>query len=218
MRIGRLELRVMDLEQSVKYYTDIIGLEETGRDEGRVYLKAWDEYDHHSIILQQSDSAGMDHIAFKVKDIHELEKLEFQIEQFGCTLTRLPEQSRLGEGQAVRLELPTGHQMELYAEIEQVGTQTGTLNPHLWPEGLKGIAPHRLDHALLTGDDIESVTRFFTEVLRFHQTEKIITVEGEMMIEASYQQQIRHMILLLLKVLTECSTMQDFMSTIGTKC
>lgn len=182
MRIGRLELRVLDLEESVDYYTNIIGLQETGRDGDRVYLKAWDEYDHHSIILQKSDSSGMDHLAFKVKSIHELEKLEFKIEQFGCELTRIPYGTRLAEGQAVRFKLPTGHQMELYAEIEQPGTATGVINPEPWPDGLRGIAPHRLDHALLTGDDLESVTRLFTEVLGFHQTEKIITVDGETMI------------------------------------
>ncbi|WP_100401821.1 catechol 2,3-dioxygenase [Bacillus sp. FJAT-42315] len=182
VRIGRLELRVMDLEESVKYYTDIIGLQETGRDGDRVYLKAWDEYDHHSIILQKSDSAGMDHMAFKVKDVYELEKLEFKIEQFGCKLTRIPHNTRLAEGQAVRFTIPTGHEVELYTEIEQVGSGTGNINPHPWPDGLKGIAPHRLDHALLTGDDLESATRFFTEVLDFHQTEKIVTVDGEVML------------------------------------
>ncbi|PAQ16149.1 catechol 2,3-dioxygenase [Bacillaceae bacterium SAOS 7] len=182
VRIGRLELRVMDLEESVKYYTDIIGLQETGRDGDRVYLKAWDEYDHHSIILQKSDSAGMDHMAFKVKDVYELEKLEFKIEQFGCELTRIPHNTRLAEGQAIRFTIPTGHEVELYTEIEQVGSGTGIINPHPWPDGLKGIAPHRLDHALLTGDDLESATRFFTEVLDFHQTEKIVTVDGEVML------------------------------------
>ena len=29
-------------------------------------MKAWDEWDHHSVILEKSDSAGMDHLAFKV--------------------------------------------------------------------------------------------------------------------------------------------------------
>jgi catechol 2,3-dioxygenase len=182
LRLGRLELRVLDLEESVKYYTDVIGLDVTGRDENRVYLKAWDEYDHHSIVLQKADTAGMDHMAFKVKDIFELEKLEYKIEQFGCQLSRISKGTRLAEGEAVRFQLPTGHYMELYTEIEQVGTKTGNLNPHPWPDGLRGIAPHRLDHALLTGDDLETATRFFTEVLGFRQTERIVTVDGEVLV------------------------------------
>ncbi|MEZ2660463.1 catechol 2,3-dioxygenase [Aneurinibacillus aneurinilyticus] len=184
IRLGRVELRVMDLEKSVDYYTRIIGLEETGRDEGRVYLKAWDEYDHHSVILQQADSAGMDHFGFKVKRLEDLDELEKKAEYFGVFTNRLSYGTRLGEGQAVRLELPTGHFVELYHEIEHLGTPMGTLNPHPFPEPeiLRGIAPHRLDHVLLTGDDIEAVTRFFIDILDFRQSEKIMTVDGEMMI------------------------------------
>lgn len=182
MRIGRIELRVLDLEESVDYYTNIIGLEETGRDENRVYLKAWDEYDHHSVVLQKADTAGMDHFAFKVKDDDALARLEKRVEDFGCTLSRVSEGTRLAEGQAIRFTIPTGHDVELYTEIEQPGTATGSFNPDPWPEGLRGIAPHRFDHTLLTGDDIETVTRFFTEALGFHQTEKIITVDGEVMV------------------------------------
>lgn len=179
IRLGRLELRVYDLEKSVDYYTNVIGLEVTARDENRVYLKAWDEYDHHSIILQKSDSAGMDHMGFKVKDVYELEKLEHKIEQFGCTLTRVPKGSRIAEGEAVRFQIPTGHMMELYTDMGFVGVKTGSVNPDPWPEGLKGIAPHRLDHALLTGDDLKTATKFFAEVLGFKQSERIISVDGE---------------------------------------
>ena len=53
MRLGRAELRVLDLEESVNYYTNIIGLDEVGRSDGRVYLKAWDEFDHHSLFCRK---------------------------------------------------------------------------------------------------------------------------------------------------------------------
>jgi catechol 2,3-dioxygenase len=109
MRIGRAELRVLDLEESVKYYTNVIGLDEVGRSEGKVYLKAWDEFDHHSLILQEADSPGLDHFAFKVENEEDLEKYEKKIEQFGCTLKRISKRTRLAEGEAIRFELPTGH-------------------------------------------------------------------------------------------------------------
>jgi catechol-2,3-dioxygenase len=84
MRIGRAELRVLDLEESINYYTNIIGLEVVGRSEGRAYLKAWDEYDHHSLVLQEADSPGLDHFAFKVQNETDLEYYERQVEQFGA--------------------------------------------------------------------------------------------------------------------------------------
>ena len=121
MRIGRAELRVLNLEESIHYYTNIIGLELVGRSEGRAYLKAWDEYDHHSLILQEADSPGLDHFAFKVSNEADLEYYERRIEQFGCTTQRISNGTRLAEGEALRFTLPTGHQMELYHDIQHSG-------------------------------------------------------------------------------------------------
>lgn len=182
LRIGRAELRVLDLEKSVDYYTNVIGLEVVARDDKRVYFKAWDEFDHHSFIIREADEPGIDHLAFKVERNDDLAAFEKKAEQFGCTVKRISKGTRIGEGEAVRIEIPTGHNVELYKDIEQLGTKVGTLNPHPWPIGLKGIAPHRLDHCLLTGEDLETVTRFFTEVLDFHQSERITTVDGEVMV------------------------------------
>ncbi|WP_066251511.1 catechol 2,3-dioxygenase [Neobacillus drentensis] len=182
LRAGRLELRVFDLEKSVDYYKNVIGLDVTAQDENRVYFKAWDEFDHHSLILQKSDSAGMDHMAFKVADHAALELLEYKIEQFGCKLSRISNRTRVAEGEAIRFQIPTGHYVELYTDIEHLGIATGSVNPDPWPDGLRGIAPHRLDHALLVGDDVKTTTRFFTEILGFKQSEKILSVDGEQMI------------------------------------
>jgi catechol 2,3-dioxygenase len=182
MRLGRVELKVLDLEKATEYYTNVIGMDEVGRSEGRVYLKAWDEYDHHSLILQQAQSTGMDHVAFKVESEDDLAKYEKKIEQFGCTIKRVSNRTRLGEGEAIRFELPTGHQTELYHYIEQAGTKVGVINPAPWPDNLRGISPHRIDHVALTGEDVNTVTRFFTEVLGLFQSEKIVERDGEIMI------------------------------------
>ncbi len=182
LRIGRIELKVLDMEKSVDYYTNLIGLDEVGRDVNRVYLKAWDEWDHHSVILKETDSPGVGHVAFKVETIDDMEQFEKKIEQFGCPVTRVPKGNRLGEGETLRFEIPTGHIVELYHDIEYVGTKVGTLNPHPWPEGTRGIAPYCFDHCLLSGEDVETVTRFFTDVLDLHLSEKIVSTDGQELI------------------------------------
>ena len=126
MRMGRAELKVLDLEKSVDYYTNVIGLEETGRMGDSVYLKAWDEYDHHSVILTKSNSAGLAHFGFKVETEEDLAYFEKKIEEFGCTTTRISNNTRLGEGEAVHFILPTGHHCELYHEIDFLGNKGWT--------------------------------------------------------------------------------------------
>ena len=103
----------------------------------------------------------MDHLAFKVEKEDDLAVFEKKIEQFGCTLSRVSKGTRLAEGEAIRFELPTGHPVELYHDIVQSGTRTGTINPHPWPEGTRGIAPHRLDHLALTGNGCKAGDKIF---------------------------------------------------------
>ena len=77
LRPGHVQMRVMDMEKSVKFYTDVVGLIETGRDDsGRVYFKTWDERDHNSLILREADSPGLDFYGLKVLDVATLDKLE----------------------------------------------------------------------------------------------------------------------------------------------
>ena len=121
MRMGRIELKVLDLEKSVNYYTNVIGLQETGRMGDSVYFKAWDEFDHHSIILTKSNSSGIGHLAFKVETIDDLAYYEKKIEEFGCTTTRISKGTRLAEGESVHFILPTGQHCELYHEIDFLG-------------------------------------------------------------------------------------------------
>ncbi|HEY1090251.1 MAG TPA: VOC family protein, partial [Burkholderiaceae bacterium] len=67
IRPGHVQLRVLDLGAALTHYRDVLGLIETGRDaQGRIYLKAWDEHDHHSVVLREADAAGMDFMGFRV--------------------------------------------------------------------------------------------------------------------------------------------------------
>ena len=69
LRLGELRIRVLDMALARQHYVERMGLHEVMEDaEGLVYLKAWDEHDHHSIVLRETDRAGLDYFAFKVYD------------------------------------------------------------------------------------------------------------------------------------------------------
>ncbi|HCZ49488.1 MAG TPA: catechol 2,3-dioxygenase, partial [Gammaproteobacteria bacterium] len=67
LRIGKVAINVLDLDEARRHYGDFLGLTETASAPGEAYFKGWDEYDHHSVILRESDRAGLDHLAFKVR-------------------------------------------------------------------------------------------------------------------------------------------------------
>ncbi|MBS1191410.1 MAG: catechol 2,3-dioxygenase [Rhodocyclaceae bacterium] len=180
LRPGHAQVRVLDLEEGVKFYRDVLGLVETGRDaQGRVYLKCWDERDHNSVILRQADRAGIDFFAFKVLDKATLEKLDSDLRAYGVATERIPAGEMLATGERVRFEIPSGHKIELYAEKNQVGNGLQVLNPAPWtPASEKGVAPVRLDHTLLYGPNIAAVQKLFTEVLGFYLVERVLTPDG----------------------------------------
>ncbi|PKO38717.1 MAG: catechol 2,3-dioxygenase [Betaproteobacteria bacterium HGW-Betaproteobacteria-6] len=180
LRPGHAQIRVLDLEEGVRHYRDVLGLVETGRDaQGRVYLKCWDERDHSSVILRQADRAGIDFFAFKVLDKATLDKLEADLQAYGVSTERIPAGELLETGERVRFEIPSGHQIELYAEKKAVGNGLQVLNPAPWTKASEnGIAPVRLDHCLLYGPNIAAVQKLFTEVLGFYLVERVLTPDG----------------------------------------
>jgi catechol 2,3-dioxygenase len=75
------------MDAAIKHYVDHIGLHEVSREaDGRVYLRAWDEFDRHSVILRQADMPGMDYVGFKVASDADLDSFHHRIEEFGTKI------------------------------------------------------------------------------------------------------------------------------------
>ena len=91
LRVGHVDLKVSDIDQALHHYVDIIGLTETSRDQqGRVYLKAWDEWDAYSLVLSPADGPGLNHIAYKVEHDSDLNELAEKIGNRGVEVTWTP--------------------------------------------------------------------------------------------------------------------------------
>lgn len=181
LRPGHVGLRVLDLEAAVTHYREHLGLLEIEHDtQGRVYLKGWDEQDWFSVVLREADRPGMDYMGFKVIDAAALDALERDLVAFGCKTERIPAGELNHCGERVRFAIPTGHQLELYAQKDYMGNGLGRVNPDPWVQGLKGMQAQRFDHCLLYGSDLDGNIRLFTEVLKFDLTEKI--VDGELIV------------------------------------
>lgn len=179
LRLSHVEVRVPDLELATAYYTEVMGLLEVARDTERVYLKCWDEEDHHSVVLRYHPRQGLEHVAFKVETEDDLADLEQRLEAYGCTVRRLSVgEDEIGHGEAVRFESPSGHQVELVHRLERVGRLLPKRNPPPEPLDLTGIHPPRIDHLLLTTEEVGDHARFFMDVLGFRLVEQLLSADG----------------------------------------
>lgn len=173
MRLGFVQARESDLDKATDYYTNVLGLQEVARKDGKRYFKCWDEYDHHSVVIENG-GLGLVKMGYKVESLEDLARIEKDAETFGVSVRRVSRGENLGLGEAVRCTLPSEHVLELYAESERSGTRVGTLNPDPWPVEQQGISPQRLDHLLVTAEDVQTNVDFFTKVLGFRMSERII--------------------------------------------
>lgn len=114
-------IRVVDLDRSVRFYTEVLGLRESDRkvldraDATLVFLT--DEDGHHSIELTYNhDGRGYDlgtqfgHFAFGVAD---LDHVRSQLAEHGVEFTRGPYEVIAGGSRIAFIEDPDGVELEL---------------------------------------------------------------------------------------------------------
>lgn len=148
--LGHAELRVTDLEAARYFYTEIIGLYVTEEDDEHVYLRAWQDWDHHTLTLSKADEPGLDHVGWRVERPEDLPAYEKRLGELGVEHHWLEGGKEPGQGDGLRFLTPGGMPFELYWEVERFvpghDGQPSRLPSHPQRFGSRGMAPRRFDH------------------------------------------------------------------------
>ena len=181
VRPGLIQIRVLDLDKTLKFYTDVLGLDDVGRTaDGRVMLKAYDEFDHHSVVLRKADNAGLDYVGFKVLTPDQLEDIKNKTENFGYKTSEVAANTEQpGFGKQYKFTLCTGHEFHIYSDVELAKDHPQLKNPDIWNKPPRGMRATRLDHFLLYGPGIAEAERFMTDVFEMYVPEVCNTPDGK---------------------------------------
>lgn len=178
MRMGYVHARVMDLDEAQAHYQGVMGLYPVAHEDGKTYYKGWDEWDHHSVVLEEG-GVGVVKIGMKVEKAEDLDLFEKRSQAFGVTTERMSAGENLEVGDGLRITLPNGHQLELYHDMTYLGLEVGTHNPDSFPDHLLGIGAPALDHGLFVGPEIETTEKFFVDVLDFKASERMLATSDD---------------------------------------
>src|SRR5699024_12386516 len=74
--LGHVEISVTDFEKSLQFYTEIMGLVLTETDGNYAYLSAWQDYDHHTLVLKASNRSKLNRIGWRVRTTESLKLIE----------------------------------------------------------------------------------------------------------------------------------------------
>jgi len=177
--LGHVELLTPKLDESVHFFVDIMGMVESGREGDSVYLRGWDDYEHHSLQLTASELPGLGHFAYRAMSPKALERRVAAIEKTG--LGKGWKEDSIGHGPAYCFATPDGHNMEIYYETEWY-QPPDALKPALknqasrFPD--KGVGLRRIDHINLLASDVPTNRKFMQDALGLRLTEQIIFDDG----------------------------------------
>ncbi len=87
--LAHVEMLTDRFEESLDFFTRVYGLKLSGRDDTSAYLRAWDEYEFHSLKLTRSPTTGVGHVAYRADSPEALERRVQAIEASGYQDPRL---------------------------------------------------------------------------------------------------------------------------------
>jgi catechol 2,3 dioxygenase len=177
--LGPVELLSPKADESLRFFTDVFGMEVEGTEGQSVYLRGWGDYQRWSLKLTESDTSGMRMLGLRAWSPEALERRVAAIEAAG--LGDGWSDGDRGRGPSYRFRDPDGHAFELYYEVERYDPP-----PHLVPS-LKnqpqryvgrGAAVKRLDHVNLLAADVRANRDFAVDGLGYRLYERIELDDG----------------------------------------
>jgi catechol 2,3-dioxygenase len=172
--LGHVELLTDKPEASLDFFVNVYGLTESGRAGDSVYLRAWDDYEFHSLKLTASDTTGMAHCAYRTSSAAALERRVKVIEKMGLGIGWTD--GDMGHGPSYRFRSPDGHVFELYWETSKYAapeSERPALKNIAQRYHGRGAAPRRIDHFNLLATDVSKIRDFMVDAMGARVTEMI---------------------------------------------
>ena len=145
--LAHLELLTPTPDESLRFFTEVMGMQESGRSGDSVYLRGWDDYERHTLKLTSHSTSGVGHVGLRARSPQALRRRVQAIERAGRAGSWVDGDG--GHGPAYRFTDPDGHQLELYWETEWYQPPP-ELRPALKNQAqrypARGISVRRLDH------------------------------------------------------------------------
>ncbi|MFB4311594.1 catechol 2,3-dioxygenase [Actinomadura sp. GTD37] len=177
--VGHVELLTPEPEKSLWFFTRVMGLTEVGTEGDSVYLRTWDDYEHHTLKLTAHGTSGIRRTGLRASSQEALDRRVRAIEDAGLGVGWRDGDPGIGPTYVFRD--PDGHELEVYWESEWFEAPP-ELAPALKNQAQAypalGVCVRRLDHVNFLAADVEPSTDFVRDVLGAHATEQIRLDDG----------------------------------------
>lgn len=173
--LGHVEMYTDKFEESLNFFVNVYGLTISDQDENHAWLRAWDDYEFHTLKLTRHHTTGVGHIAYRASSEAALKRRVAVIEASGYEVIGWVDGEK-GHGRAFRFADPFGHVFEIYYETVRYQAGNGerpALKNLAQRYHARGASPRRLDHLNLLASDVREFKNFMETCLGSRVTEMI---------------------------------------------
>lgn len=174
-QLAHVKVVTPKIDASLKFYKDILGLEESGRSGGSVFLRGWGENFYHSLELVEGRQPALAHIGWRAQGPEQLEQAVKRIEAAGGGLGWFD--GNAGHGKAYRYRGPGGHEHHLFWDVTRFkpSAEQAPLFPNR-PQRFnpRGVAARSLDHVTVATPDVVRDGKWYGDVLGHRYMEETV--------------------------------------------
>ena len=110
-RLDHSVIRVPDLEAGIAWYRRLLGLVESERRPGRVYLAS--PVTGETVLGLSEGGTGLAYVSYRVRTAESLDRVDHRLRDAGIAVEEGVSDTRNGAIAAIRATMPTGHVLEL---------------------------------------------------------------------------------------------------------
>ena len=173
-QLGHFEIFTPKPDESVRFFQEILGMEETDRQGQSVYMRAWGDYDHCTLKITEAKQAGLGHVGLRAWSPQALDRRVEALKATGRGKGWID--GDIGHGRAYQCEDPDGHLYEVYYDVQKY-----VAPPHLRPKLInqpqkftgRGTAVKRIDHVNMMCSNVTPNREFLQNTLGFHLRENL---------------------------------------------
>ncbi len=164
--LAHVEVLTPKPEESLRFYADVLGLEESGREGRSIYMRGWGEWSFHSLQLTEAADAGVAHTGWRAASPEALAEAVARLEAAGAGEGWV--EHSVGHGPAYRYRGPGGHVHEIFWEIERYAAPESERSPFPnRPQRFRprGVAPRQIDHVTLMTENPKADAEWYAATL-----------------------------------------------------
>jgi len=178
-QLAHVEILTPDPDGTLWFFKELLGLQESGRGNGSVYLRAFEDLYHHTLKVTEASECGLGHVAWRATSPQALARRVAALEASG--LGRGWIAGDAGHGRAYRFATPAGHPMEVLWEVEYYQAPPDQRSPvrnRPQKRPLTGVPVRRIDHVNVLAADVTATRDFLMEALGFRLRERRVLDTG----------------------------------------